>query len=68
MMLPWWTITITHSRFTKDAQLIASLTAHSDEVPLISGFETEMLMQANRKPFFYYFPLFISRPDDHAFF
>lgn len=51
-----------HSRFTRDAQLIASLTAHSDEVPLISGFEVEMLMQADRKPFFYYFPLLISRP------
>jgi len=51
-----------NSHFTRDAQLIASLTAHSDEVPLISGFEVEMLMQANRKPFFYYFPLLISRP------
>lgn len=51
-----------NSRFTRDADLIASLTAHSDEVPLISGFEIEMLMQANRKPFFYYFPLLISRP------
>jgi hypothetical protein len=51
-----------NSSFTRDAALIASLTAHSDEVPLISGFEVEMLMQANRKPFFYYFPLLISRP------
>jgi len=51
-----------NSSFTRDAQLIASLTAHSDEVPLISSFEIEMLMQADRKPFFYYFPLLISRP------
>jgi len=51
-----------YSRFTEDVHLIASLTAHSEEVPLISGFETEMLMQANRKTFFYYFPLLITRP------
>ena len=51
-----------NSRFAQDADLIASLTARSDEVPLISGFEIEMLMQAKRKPFFYYFPLLISRP------
>jgi len=51
-----------NSNFTQDAQLIDSLTAHSDEVPLISGFEIKMLMQAHRKPFFYYFPLLISRP------
>ncbi len=51
-----------NSRFDTDARLMASLTAHSDEVPLISGFEVEMLMQAHRKPFFYYFPLLISRP------
>ena len=51
-----------NSRFTQDARLIASLTAHSDEVPLISSFETEILMQANRKSFFYYYPLLISRP------
>lgn len=52
----------THSRFTRDAQLIDSLTAHSDEIPLISSFETEILMQSDRKTFFYYFPLIISRP------
>jgi len=51
-----------NSRFTEDADLIDSLTAASDEVPLISGFETEILMQSNRKNFFYYFPLIISRP------
>jgi len=51
-----------NSSFTKDADMIASLTAHSQEVPLISSFETEILMQAKRKTFFYYFPLIISRP------
>ena len=51
-----------NSRFTRDARLITSLTAPWDEVPLISSFEIKMLMQANRKPFFYYFPLLISRP------
>jgi len=51
-----------HSRFTRDSDLIRSLTAHSEEVPLISSFETELLMQSNRKTFFYYFPLLISRP------
>jgi hypothetical protein len=51
-----------NTQFTRDADLIASLTAHSDEVPVISSFEVEMLMQAKRKAFFYYFPLLISRP------
>ena len=37
------------SRFTRDVQLISSLTTRVDEVPLISSFETAMLMQANRK-------------------
>ena len=51
-----------NSSFSQDARLIDSLTAPSDEIPLISGFETEILMHANRKTFFYYFPLIISRP------
>jgi hypothetical protein len=51
-----------NSHFIRDARLIASLTGPSDEAPLISSFEVEMLMQARRKPFFYYFPLLISRP------
>jgi len=51
-----------HSHFTRDVQLISSLTAHSEEVPLISSFETRILMLAHRKTFFYYFPLLISRP------
>ena len=50
------------SDFTQDVQLIDSLSAHSQEIPLISGFETELLMQAHRKTFFYYFPLLITRP------
>ena len=53
---------LTHSRFDQDAKLIASLTARSQEVALISSFETELLMQAKRKTFFYYYPLIISRP------
>ena len=48
--------------FTQDAQLIAQLTTLNDRVPLISSFETRILMQANRKPLFYYFPLVDSRP------
>lgn len=51
-----------NSRFLKDAQLITSLTSPGEEVPVISSFEVQMLMQAKRKPFFYYFPLLISRP------
>ena len=51
-----------NGRFTQDVQLIDSLTKPSDEIPLISSFETTMLMQAGRKNFFYYFPLLISRP------
>lgn len=50
------------SQFTEDVHLIDSMTAHSDEIPLISGFETEILMQAHRKTFFYYYPLIITRP------
>ncbi len=40
-----------------DAALIRRLTAPGDPVALISSFETKILMQAGRKPFFYYFPL-----------
>ncbi len=51
-----------NSRFAKDTDMIRSLTSRGDEVPLISSFEVKMLMEAGRKPFFYYFPLLISRP------
>jgi len=48
--------------FSKDAQLIRSLTGEHEPVALISSFEIEMLMQAQRKPLFYYFSLTFSRP------
>ncbi len=48
--------------FSIDAQMIARLTPPDEKVPLISSFETKILMQANRRPFFYYFPLVDSRP------
>jgi hypothetical protein len=43
--------------FSQDAALIDRLTAPNEAVPLISSFETRILMQADRKPFFYYFPM-----------
>ncbi|MDO8675637.1 MAG: hypothetical protein Q7K71_05955 [Candidatus Omnitrophota bacterium] len=43
--------------FSEDAALIRRLTASDEPVALISSFETKILMQAGRKPFFYYFPL-----------
>jgi len=48
--------------YSLDATLIDSLTLSNQPVPLISSFETRILMQADRKPFFYYFPLIDSRP------
>lgn len=48
-------------RFSKDAALIRQLTKSSDPVALISSFETQILIEADRKPFFYYFPLITSR-------
>ncbi len=48
--------------FSPDAGLIKKWTAPDERVALISSFEVEMLLQADRKPFFYYFPLLNSRP------
>ncbi len=48
--------------FTKDAGLIKSLTLPGSPVAVISAFETKILMQADRPPLFYYFPLLSSRP------
>jgi hypothetical protein len=48
--------------FKQDAQLIDQLTSPSEPVALMSSFEVGILMQADRKPFFYYFPLVLSRP------
>jgi hypothetical protein len=43
--------------FSRDASLIDSLTAPQEPIVLISSFETKILMQADRRPFFYYFPM-----------
>ena len=48
--------------FSQDARLIDSLVAPQAPVALISSFETKILMDAKRTPFFYYVPLVISRP------
>ena len=48
--------------FSKDADMIQSLTVPGVPVPVISAFEIKILMQADRPPFFYYFPLISSRP------
>ncbi len=50
------------SDFSIDAALIGRLTEPNQPVPLISSFEIKILMQAKRRPYFYYFPLAISRP------
>lgn len=48
--------------YTKDAKLIRELIPPQGRVPLISSFETKILMQAGRRPFFYIFELVNSRP------
>ena len=48
--------------FSQDVRLIQSLAPPQQPVALLSNYETEMLMQADRKPFFYYFRIFGSRP------
>jgi hypothetical protein len=48
--------------FAPDAALIDGLTAPDAKVALLSSFEIKMLMQANRRPYFYFFPLLDSRP------
>ena len=57
--------------FSQDAQLISSLTGLQDKVVLLSSYEVRILMQANRKPFLFFFPLVGTRsmltrslPDD----
>lgn len=50
------------SDFSQDAALIDAYTHPGQPVPLISSFEVKMLMQAQRRPYFYYFPLVISHP------
>ncbi len=48
--------------FKSDAAMISALVPPGEPAALISSFETLILQQARRKPFFYYFPLVISRP------
>ncbi len=48
--------------FSRDAQMISSLTKPNERVALISDFEVKILIQADKAPFFYYFPLISSRP------
>jgi hypothetical protein len=50
------------SDFSKDAELIRSLTGPNEKVALISSFETAILLQADRAPFFYHIPLLTSQP------
>jgi hypothetical protein len=47
--------------FTKDAQLIQGLIPPQEGVALISSYELPILMQAQRKPFLYVFPLLSSK-------
>jgi hypothetical protein len=51
-------------KFDQDAGLIARLTPQGQRAAVISSFETQLLMQANRKPFFYYAPLVNSELSD----
>ena len=48
--------------FEQDAALIDRLTRPDEQVALISSFETKILMEADRKPFFYSFPMVFSEP------
>jgi len=50
------------SDFSSDAALIDSLTAPTEPVALLSSFEIKMLMQADRRQFFYYSPILLARP------
>ncbi len=52
----------TETAFSEDAGLIRSLTGPQDRVALLSSFEVMLLSKADRKPFFYYFPLLNSHP------
>jgi hypothetical protein len=48
--------------FRQDAALIDRLTKSQERVALLSSFETKILMQAKRAPFFYHFCVLSSRP------
>ncbi len=47
--------------FKQDAALIASLTKPEEKVALLSSFEVHLLMQAKRRPLFFFFPVVASR-------
>jgi hypothetical protein len=51
-------------KFDQDAAMVARLTPETQGAALISSFETQILMQAKRKPFFYYAPLVTSERMD----
>ncbi len=48
--------------FSPDVRLIQSLTGPQEKVALLSSFDVKILMQADRRPFFYYYPIFLPRP------
>ncbi len=48
--------------FAKDADLIRRYTNIHERVVLLSSFEVSILIQAQRKPFFYLFPILDNRP------
>ena len=48
--------------FSEDGAFIRRYTSPDDRVALISSYETGILMEANRKPFFYFFPMVYSEP------
>ncbi len=50
------------SDFSEDARLIQSLTKQGERIALVSSFETKLLIQAQRRPFFYHIPLLTSQP------
>jgi len=50
------------SDYSQDAALIQSLTASDEKVPLVSSFENLILMQAQRRPFFYTYFMVNSQP------
>lgn len=50
------------SNFSVDARLIRSWTKPNEPVALLCGMEVAILMQAKRKPFFFFFPVLSTLP------
>ncbi len=50
--------------FKEDVALIRALTTPSEKTALLSSFEIEILRQAGRRPYFFYFPVISSRGMD----